>query len=88
MLFRSSSEEQVSPESGHAGLQAGELRKRQGYDASLLVREAQHVQNAIYDVVRENLLSLNLSHLMLDLKRLNAALATQLEKAVKAHGKE
>jgi PAS domain S-box-containing protein len=67
-----------------AGISMGELRRRQGYDVELLVRDLKHLQRAIYDVIRENLLSFNLSHLLLDLRLLNEALTAQFESAVHA----
>ena len=69
-----------------AGASMGELRKRQGYDVELLFRDLKHLQRAIYDVIRENLLSFNLSHLLLDLRLLNESLAAQFEMAVHAFG--
>jgi YesN/AraC family two-component response regulator len=68
-----------------AGAESGEQRKRQGYSTPLLVRDAKMLQSAIYEVARENLLSLNLSYLMSDLKRLNESICSQLEYAIGAY---
>jgi hypothetical protein len=57
-------------------------RNRQGYTAPLLVRHVRLLEQAIYDVIHEHLLSLNLSYFMFDLKRLSAALIIQLEHAL------
>jgi DNA-binding response OmpR family regulator len=78
------SSEEFGPEVARTGAQTGELRRTQGIAAPLLVRQARFLQCAIYEVARENLLELNLSYLMLDLKRLSDVLFSQLEYAVKA----
>ncbi len=67
-----------------AGVSMGQLRRSQGYDVELLFRDLKHLQRAIYDVIRENLLSFNLSHLLLDLRLLNETLTAQFESAVHA----
>jgi YesN/AraC family two-component response regulator len=76
----------AAPLAHSAGTSMGELRKRQGYDVELLFRDLKHLQRAIYDVIRENLLSFNLSHLLLDLRLLNESLTAQFEMAVHAFG--
>jgi DNA-binding response OmpR family regulator len=80
-----------SAESGQtekASVQAAEVRgmKRyqQGYTIPLVVTHLRLMECAIYDVVHENLLSLNLSYFMFDLKRLNNSLGVQLEHTLKA----
>jgi CheY-like chemotaxis protein len=71
-----------------ASIQAAEVRgmKRyqQGYTIPLVVTHLRLMECAIYDVVHENLLSLNLSYFMFDLKRLNNSLGVQLEHTLKA----
>jgi hypothetical protein len=54
-------------------------RYREGYTIPLLAAHARHLEHAIYEVIHEHLLSLNLSYFMFDLMRLNASLAIQLE---------
>jgi YesN/AraC family two-component response regulator len=58
---------------------AGEKRHHQGYTPVLLAIHLRLLQRAIYDVIRENLLSLNLSYLMLDLRQLNESLGIYFE---------
>ena len=67
-----------------AAVSMGQLRSRQGYDVEMLLRDLKHLQRAMYDVIRENLLSFNLSHLLLDLRLLNESLTAQFESAVHA----
>jgi PAS domain S-box-containing protein len=74
----------AAPQSLAAGAAIGELRRRQGYDVQWLFRDLRHLQRAIYDVIRESLLSFNLSHLLLDLRLLNESLAAEFELAVRA----
>jgi DNA-binding response OmpR family regulator len=66
-----------------AAIQSAEMRGleryHQGYTLPLLVTYLRLVEQAIYEVIHEHLLSLNLSYFMFDLKRLNASLSIQLE---------
>jgi len=43
------------------------------------------VGHAIYDVIHKNLMSLNLSYFMFDMKRLNDSLGLQLEHSIMAY---
>lgn len=52
-----------------------------GYSIAMLVSEKRIVGDVIYDMVRERLLVLDTSSLMLDLKRLNDSLYKQLEES-------
>jgi hypothetical protein len=77
------------PASYRPGLRAavigGEQRYAQKYPFALLAVNARLLQGVIYDVINENLLSLNLSYLMLDLKRLNENLALQAEEILRIY---
>jgi ActR/RegA family two-component response regulator len=57
----------------------GVKRYQLGYTIPLLATHVRLSQRAIYDVIHENLLSLNLSNMMFDLKQLNDILVLQLE---------
>lgn len=63
----------------------GELRFAQGYSIPLLVDNVRLLENAIYEVIHENMLSLDLSFLMIDLRRLNDSLAIQLKESLAAY---
>jgi ActR/RegA family two-component response regulator len=58
---------------------------RQGYTVPVLIARTRLLERAIYDVIHENLLTMNLSYLMLDLKRLNESLILQLEQTVQSY---
>ena len=66
-----------------AGLR-GAKRYQFGYTSPLLATHVRLLERAIYDVIHEQLLSLNLSYFMFDLKRLNDSLGVQLEHSLKA----
>lgn len=57
----------------------GVKRYELGYTIPLLTTHVRLLQRAIYDVIQENMLLLNLSYMMFDLKRLNDILVLQLE---------
>jgi CheY-like chemotaxis protein len=57
----------------------GERRYQLGYTIPLLTAYVRVLERAIYDVIHQQMLRLNLSYFMFDLKRLNDALALQLE---------
>jgi ActR/RegA family two-component response regulator len=63
----------------------GEKRYRQGYTIPMLATGARLLETAIYDVIHENLLSINLSYFVFDLKRLNETLGLQLELALQSY---
>jgi YesN/AraC family two-component response regulator len=60
-------------------------RYRQGYSIPLFAKYVRLLQRAIYDVVNENLMLLNLSFFMHDLKKLNDILGYQLECTLTAY---
>ena len=62
----------------------GYKRHQQGYVLPLIVVHARILEQSIYEVIHENLLSLNLSYLMFDMKRLHSTLSIQLEFAQRA----
>jgi DNA-binding response OmpR family regulator len=59
------------------------VRYRQGFSVPLLIKHARLLENAIFDVVGENLLVLNLSYFLTDLKRVNQTLFLLLENLMK-----
>lgn len=67
-----------------AAAKTGEERGRQEYPIALLAVNARLLQGVIYDIIHENLLSINLSYLMPDLKRLNEILSLQAEEIFKS----
>jgi len=63
----------------------GEKRFQQGYTVGMLATGSRLVQQAMYDVIHENLLAINLSYFVFDLKRLNEILGLQLELAIASY---
>jgi YesN/AraC family two-component response regulator len=74
-------EHQPKAHSG-AGLVYGRRRRQQGYSLAMLVDDRRAVDMAIYDVVREKLLDIDLSTLLNDLSRLNDSLDSQLQQSL------
>lgn len=62
----------------------GETRQRHGYSLKLMVERNRIVAQVINNVIYENLLSINLSYLLLDLNRLNDAMMLQLEASIES----
>lgn len=60
-MLESNETDQISTESLRAAEARGEYRYQKGYTIPLLATQVRLVEGAIYDVIRENLLSLNLS---------------------------
>jgi ActR/RegA family two-component response regulator len=61
------------------------IKQRQlGYTLPLLATHVRLVGRAVNDVIHENLMSLNLSYFMFDMKRLNDSLGFQLEHSLNA----
>jgi hypothetical protein len=63
----------------------GERRREQGYPLKLLICNERLVAQVISNVVYENLLSVDLSYLLLDLNKLSDAMLMQLEESVDAY---
>lgn len=65
--------------------QRGVLRFQQGCPQRFLIQNARIVTQVISNIIYENLLSMNLSYLLLDLNKLNDALLMQLEETSVAY---
>jgi YesN/AraC family two-component response regulator len=61
------------------GMERALDRFEQGYTIPLLATHVRLVERAIFNVIHENLASLNLSHFMFDLKRMHDSMGIQLE---------
>lgn len=62
----------------------GEVRQKQHYSLKLMVEKQRIIAQVINNVIYENLLSVNLSYLLLDLNRLNDAVLLQLEGSIES----
>ena len=66
------------------GREHGTARFADGYTVAMLVSETRKLEDVIFDKVRQRLLLLDTSNLVLDLKRLSHSLSAQLEESVQA----
>jgi len=64
--------------------QHGAKRLASGYRISMLVTDAVILEGVVYDMVRQRLLLLDTSNLVIDLKRFNNSLDAQLRESVQA----
>jgi ActR/RegA family two-component response regulator len=78
-ILESAEPEQAAKEAIESAKMRGLKRYRQGFTVPLLAIHMRLLEQAIYDVIHEHMRSLNLSHFMFDLKRLNNFLGVQLE---------
>src|SRR5207237_10561846 len=63
----------------------GRLRKRQAYPLTMVAQDASLLDQCIYTVVQDHLLSIDLSSLVPELRRVNASLDAQLEASLQAY---
>jgi DNA-binding response OmpR family regulator len=68
----------------HSAALRGRLRQSQGFTIPMLIENLRLLEAAAYDVIHENMLLLELSELMPDLKRLNDSIALQLRESIAA----
>jgi len=65
-----------------AGVKHAKGRKQQGYTQTMLVDDIRLLESAIYGVVQDKLLNLQLSNIIPDLSNLNDGLEAQLQKGL------
>lgn len=63
----------------------GEVRRKQNYTLKLMVAKQRIIAQVINNVIYENLMSVNLSYLLLDLNKLNDAMLLQLEESIESY---
>ncbi|MGI9103409.1 MAG: response regulator [Terriglobales bacterium] len=63
----------------------GRARRRHGYTIAMIVDDTRVLEQAIYDLVQEGLLELDLSHLITDLRKLNDSLENKLQESLNAY---
>jgi ActR/RegA family two-component response regulator len=66
----------------------GRTRRDQGYTLPMIVDDIRLIEQAIYDLVQQNLLELDLSYLIADLRRLNDSLEDKLQESLYAYLEE
>jgi CheY-like chemotaxis protein len=62
----------------------GRVRQRQHYSVRLMVQKQRIISEVINNLIYENLLSVNLSYLLMDLNKLNGAVLLQLEASIES----
>jgi len=67
-----------------SGALHGEVRREQGYSLEMLVEDTRILEGAIYSLLQDNLLTIDLSTLVPDLKRVNGSLDAHLRESLKA----
>jgi DNA-binding response OmpR family regulator len=63
----------------------GETRYKQGCPLDLMIQNERLIEQVINNVVYENLLSFNLSYLLLDMERMGDALLLQLQESIRTY---
>ncbi len=63
----------------------GRTRREQGYSITMLVDDTRLLEQVVYHLVQENLLELDLSYLINDLRRLNDSLENKLQESITAY---
>ena len=64
--------------------QHGRLRRAQGYSLPMIVDDTRLLEQTIYELVQQSLLELDLSYLVIDLRRINDSLEQKLQEALNA----
>jgi ActR/RegA family two-component response regulator len=78
------------PEHTHEGSKKtaalrGEIRRSQGYSIPMMVASTRLLEKAIFEVIGENLLILNISFVISDLSRLSSSLSGLIEESIRAY---
>ncbi len=68
-----------------AAAMRGHIRRLQGYSIPLIIASLRLLENVVYEVIGENLLALDISFVISDLRQLNNNLALQLQETVRAY---
>ncbi len=76
---------EITAEMQRVGRLRAQARKAQGYSVPMLIESVRILQDAIHDVLAENLLSVELSYAFRDLRCLNDGLLLELEATVAAY---
>lgn len=63
----------------------GRTRRTQGYTLPMIVDDTRLVEQSIYELVQQSLLELDLSYLIVDLRRLNDSLENMLQESLNAY---
>ena len=69
----------------HSSAMRGHIRRLQGYSIPLIIASLRLLENAVYEVIGENLLALDISFIISDIRQLNNNLALNLQETVRAY---
>ena len=69
----------------NAAIEHGNLRKKQGYTVSMLCRDFQLIQEAVYKVIRTNLAAMNPNGLIRDLETFHATLNSVMASSIRVY---
>jgi len=83
--LESSSSTDVAPPQLLSAESYGRLRRQQGYSIPMIVEDTRLLDHAISDTIQENLLSLDVSNLIMDLRRINDTLEFQLRESLQSY---
>ncbi len=86
-VLDSSDPDKARSEAPRLGAQWAKVRYRQGFSIPLLIKHVWLLESAIFDLASENLLLLNLSYFLTDLKQVDRTLFLLLENLMKAFQK-
>jgi DNA-binding response OmpR family regulator len=84
-MLTSSDPDHASRKNMHSAAMRGHIRRLQGYSIPQMIASLRLLENALYEVVGENLLALDISSVISDIRRLNNSLALQLQETVRAY---
>lgn len=76
---------QLSKKTIRSAALRGRIGRLQGFSIPLIIASLRVLENAIYEVVGENLLALEISFVISDVQRLSNTLTLQLEAAIRAY---
>jgi ActR/RegA family two-component response regulator len=77
----------ANPDNSWTAALHGEMRRKQGYSVALVVREAKILQSVLGECVQQNLIAIEVSHLIHDLFCFWGIIQTELEVSVQAFHK-
>jgi hypothetical protein len=77
--------ESVSDNALQAAAEHGQTRRRQGYTLPMLLKEGQLLRRVVSEIVQQNLLAVDISHLIGDLIQAGDSIDRQVKRSVEAY---
>jgi DNA-binding response OmpR family regulator len=69
----------------HSATMRGHIQRLQGYSIPLVIASLRVLENVVYEIIGENLLALDVSFVISDIRQLNNNLALQLQETARAY---